>query len=252
MGFDWYFTYRTASMAFLHGLNPYPHSFYFAAPWLLPFLIPFSLLHPPWDFYALSFVGFLTFALIAYKISGKSLFMICLFLLSAPVTLCLWNGNIEWLCMLGFLLPAGWGLPLLLIKPQIGIGVAVFYGFQVLLRKRSPLVFLPSLVLLLWSIAFYDLWFMRWNITVNWSASVGKMGWNLSLWPYGLIIGIPMILRAIISRKREWAIASSPFLSPYGLLFNYASVLMGSMNMPLEFIGVWIGLWIATLLRVWG
>lgn len=103
-GIDWRDTYRPAARALLSGKSPYTVDIYFAAPWALLPLIPFALLPETIGRAVLLLVGLIAFAFTARRLGAKPLSMTA-FLLSPPVLHCLLNSNIEWLPLLGAVLP---------------------------------------------------------------------------------------------------------------------------------------------------
>jgi hypothetical protein len=125
-GIDWIDTYRPATLALLSGKSPYSVDIFFIAPWELIPLIPLALLPENIGRAILLLLGISSFAFTAYRLGAKPSSLIA-FLLSPPVAHCLLNSNIEWLPLLGFIMPPRIGLFFITIKPQIGISVGLFW-----------------------------------------------------------------------------------------------------------------------------
>jgi hypothetical protein len=249
IGMDWERTYRPAALAMAHGKSPYSVTYY-AAPWSVIPLIPFALLPPDAGNLAVFLLGLFAFAFIAYKL-GASLGGMAVFLLSASVVGCLIYGNIEWMPLLGLVLPAPVGLIFAVIKPQVGIGIVIYWFAHTMRTKgiwETIKVFSPVTIVTLLSFWMYGFWPLLFRDTLVQSES-SSLVYNTSIWPQGAFIGIWLLYQAIQKEKPEIAMASSPFLSPYALQFTWVSVLAGLVKRPFEMLLVSIGLWIPVLLR---
>jgi hypothetical protein len=253
LGYDWTHTYRPAALAMAHGESPYTVDIYYAAPWAVLPLIPFALLPEKLGIAAIFLLGLFAFAYVAYTLNPKPA-VIILFMLSAPVVGCLIWGNIEWMPLLGLVLPAPIGLIFAVIKPQVGIGLIIYWFFH--LMKTQGLIgtikaFLPVTIITLLSFWLYGFWPLRFQDTLNLSSSSDAQ-YNITLWPYGIFAGIWLLYKALQHQKAETAIAASPFLSPYTLQYTWVTVLASVAHAPMELLLVSIGLWIPVVLRVFG
>ncbi|MBN2116386.1 MAG: hypothetical protein JW730_07440 [Anaerolineales bacterium] len=246
VGRDWQNTYRPATLAVLEGKSPYTVKVYYAAPWAVIPLIPFALMPYEIGRLGLFIVGLAAFGYVAYKLGAKPPAMI-IFLLSAAVIGCLNNGNIEWMPLLGIVLPPQFGLILLAVKPQVGVGLGIYWLIMIWREegfKKVVLVFAPVTILLLISFALYGFWFMRFGQTVARSVD------NQSLFPYGLFIGAVLLIRSIKQKNNKMAMASGPFFSPYVLQFTWSACLVYLLDNPVELLAAVICLWIPVILRV--
>ncbi len=253
LGYDWIHTYRPAALAMAHGDSPYTVDIYFASPWAVIPLIPFAFLPEKLGNAAVFLIGLFAFAYIAYKLNPKPE-VIVIFILSAPVVGCLIWGNIEWMPLLGLVLPAPIGLIFAAIKPQVGIGLILYWFFH--LMKTQGLIgtvkaFLPVTIITLLSFLLYGFWPLRFQDTLALSDN-STAQYNITLWPYGIFAGIWLVYKALQHQKGETAIAASPFLSPYTLQYTWVTVLAGVAHAPVELLLVSIGLWIPVALRLFG
>jgi len=248
VGLDWRDAYRPAALVMLHGGDPYtgtPAPF-LNAPWtLLPF-IPFALMPYQIGRVGIFIVGLAGFAYIAYKLKAKPLAMV-IFLSSASVVGCLNNGNLDWLPMLSFVLPAPVGLLFAVMKPQVGIGV-ILYWLVMSYReggvKRVAYIFAPVTILTLASFALYGFWFL------HFADMKGNIN-NASLFPYGAIVGF--VLMWLSLRKDgsgRYAMSASPFLAPYVSQFSWAAVLTPFFERPWLMAAVSAVLWVPVVIRV--
>lgn len=247
-GIDWRDTYRPATLALVSGKSPYSVDIFFIAPWGLIPLIPFALLPENIGRAILFLLGIGSFAFTAHRLGAKPPALIA-FLLSPPVAHCLLNSNIEWLPLLGFIMPPQIGLFFIAIKPQIGIGVGLFWlidawrrdGFREVIR-----VFWPVSFALLISFFIFGLWPMRFQDTLSLTRA-----YNASLWPSSIPIGLTLLVASIRKRNINYAMASSPCLSPYVLLHAWVGALVSVVSQPVETITAVIGLWILVIIRVY-
>jgi len=251
IGMDWRYTYRPAALALAHGKSPYSVEIFYAAPWSLIPLIPFALL--PFDIgnVGVFLLGLSAFAYVAYKL-GAGLGSMSVFLLSASVMGCLVYGNIEWMPLLGFVLPAPIGLIFAVIKPQVGIGIVVYWFVHTLRSKGGWAViktFAPVASLTLASFWMYGFWPLLFRQTMEQSVR-SSVAYNTSLWPQGIFVGIWLLYKSLQNNKPEMAMASAPFLSPYALQFTWVAVLAGLIQSPLELLIVSIALWIPVAIRI--
>ena len=185
------------------------------------------------------------FAYTAHRLGGKKIAVIAI-LLSPPVLHSLLNGNIDALAVIGFVLPAQIGLFFILIKPQIGLAVAVYWFVEAWRKNRVREVlrlFGPVTIALLVSFLLYGLWPLQFEQEIG-------LWWNASLWPASIPVGLVLIVSAIRKRRMEFAMAASPCLSPYVLLHAWVGALLAVVSKIPETIAAVIGLWIMVLIRV--
>jgi hypothetical protein len=251
IGMDWEQTYRPAALAMARGESPYSVSIFYAAPWSVIPLIPFALLPRNIGNLAIFLLGLFAFAYISYKL-GAGPGSMTIFLLSASVVGCLIFGNIEWMPLLGLILPAPIGLIFAVIKPQVGIGIVIYWFVHTLRSKgiwETFKVFLPVTIVTLISFWMFGFWPMLFLKTLEQSEN-SVLDYNTSLWPQGAFIGLWLLYKAFKKEEPETAFAASPFLSPYALQFTWVSVLAGLIKKPREMLLVSLGLWIPVILRI--
>jgi hypothetical protein len=187
-------------------------------------------------------LNFAAFTYVAYRLGAKPLAM-AFFLLSPPVLHSLFNGNIDALVLLGFILPPPVGLFFLAIKPQIGAAVAFYWLIESWRQKGAPeviRVFAPFTIALLASFLFFGLWPLRWRQEVD-------QWWNASAWPLSIPVGLGLLVAAVRRRRVELAMAASPCLSPYVLLHAWVGALAAILPLTAETIAVVIGLWLLVI-----
>lgn len=222
LGSAWYLAYRPAVHTFLRGENPYGAHFY-NPPWALIFVAPIAFVPPPFDYGLLIFVSFVTFGMVCYKLKFAPLSTV-LCLLSYPVLAGIGAGQIEWLPALGLICPAWLGVIFLLIKPQVSIGILIYWT---ILRFRNGGVwsvfklFAPSAVCLLLSFCVYGFW--PYNI-------IGLVEREpFCWWPYSVVVGLYALYRAVSKRSISVAAIASVCLTPHAWIYalSLSTILSG-------------------------
>jgi hypothetical protein len=245
-GRDWGGNYRLASLPLLSGKSPYSVDAFFAPPSSLIPLLPFALLPENIGRAALFLVSIIAFAFTAHRLGAKPPAIIA-FLLSPPLIHCLLNANIEWLPLLGFILPPQLGLLLVTTKPQTGPIVALFWIAEAWrkggLREVVRISWLISLVVLI-SFALFGLWPMRFRDILPLARNI-----NASLWPVSIPVGLVLLTASIRKRELRYAMGASPCLSPYLLFHGWTGALASIASSTTEMIAAVIGLWILVAIR---
>lgn len=244
---DWTTAFRPAVRILLSGHSPYDNPLMIHAPWGLIPLIPFALLPESVGRAALVIIGLITYAFMAHRLGATPITFI-IFLLSPPVLHDLLNGNLDWLAVIGFILPPQFGLFFISVKPQMGIAVGIFWLFEAWQQggvKQVFKVFAPFTVVLLISFALFGLWPLGAFRTTNY-------WWNASLWPMSIPVGLGLLVAAIRKQKIEYAMAASPCLSPYVLFHSWVGAVLAIVASVPETIAVVAGLWILVGLRFLG
>lgn len=229
-GIDWVDIYQPTTIKFIttEGYNPYLGTGYYNAPWLLWLLAPVAILgaevsRAAW--FAISLTCYVAFAL---RSKFKPVAMLA-FLVSPFVIASLWDGNIDGLVLLGAVLPPFLGIPLLVLKPQIGFVLVLYYAFESLYINRDLNQFVNRFFLL-WvfgatSIIVHGFW-------PKYMFDVEPLGWNLSLWRVdtlslilSVVVGILLAVSATRYRRDKFrALAAGPFLSPYVAIHSWVAV----------------------------
>ncbi len=224
IGVDFRMAFRDAALRLLQGENPYSNEFFFNPPWILVFLIPLSLSSPELGTAILFVLSIFLYIFIAMKLKMNPL-LIIVFLIFSPLWINLANGNIDALVALGFILPPQLGLFLVLVKPQLGIAVALFWLVQAWRAgglREVMRVFLPVTIAYILSFIFYGFYFSG-------AADLVHAKWNASIFPSGIPIGLLLIVLSLIKKDIRFAIAASPFLvtylTPHGWAFTWLGLL---------------------------
>lgn len=220
---DWEVVFRPAGLAFAQGADPYAGQGFYNPFWVLMVITPFALAGKVGQA-AFAAVNIALFALGAWKVGVKNPLLIALVTLWFG-TLSNLNGNIEGLFMLGLILPPSFGLLFLALKPQVGLAVMAVLMWKAYSERGlvglSKLC-LPLLGMVCLSIALYGPWFLRAGEAVT-------MEWNVSLWPWSLMAGLPLLGAALMRKDVRLALMAGPFLSPYIASVAYGYVFIGAL-----------------------
>lgn len=229
-------------------LTPYQHPAFLNPPWVALILYPLSFLT---ERYAQAIIAFLNLAatlLLAARFGGNRLSF--LLVMTSPTFLSLLvNGNIGWMSMSAFLLPANWGLILLLAKPQDGL-MAGLVWFK---RAQNKLIFLlPSLGLVALSFLIWGWWvphiFQQGLHTGG--RAVGP--WNISPFPWLIPLGLILLYFAWKLEDELLAVAATLCLVPYFAFYSLNTLYtMMAGRHPRLAILAWVWLWAAFLGLQW-
>jgi hypothetical protein len=183
---------------------------YFGAKVLPPFWMPWTmpvlyLVSPQ----ALSSAAILGTALRIYQLRG-SMWRFPLALLSLPMLWLLFKSDVDGLALMG-LVTLPYGVPLLLMKPQLG-------AFALLANRRY---FAAGAIWGLISVIFWGLWFTRLQL-------VGGPQWHIdwpqdiSVFPWGLLLALPLLWLG--RGDADMLMAAGSFATPH--LFPYHFILV--------------------------
>ena len=126
-------------------------------------LVPMALLPLEVGRAVLLLVSLISFAYTAWRL-GAGRLGVTAFTLSPPVMHCLLNANMEWMPLLGFILPPRIGLFLIAVKPQTGFAVGIFWLFAAWRKggwREVVRTFAPVTLAMLLSFVLYGPWLFR-------------------------------------------------------------------------------------------
>jgi hypothetical protein len=242
---DWSQTYRPAILALFSGQSPYQAGLN-NPPWALVPLIPMALLPVRIARAVLFLVGLASFAYVPYRLGAKPV-AVAAFLLSPPVIHDLFFGNINWLSLLGFIMPPMPGLFFVTTKPQVGSVVALFWLVEAWRKggvRQVFRTFWPVSLALLLSFALFGFWPYRFSVVLDHAQTL-----NHSLWPSSIPVGLALLVASLRRRDIRFAMAASPCLSPYVLLYAWSGALVALSPLAVETVTAVAGFWLLVILR---
>ena len=232
---DWIWAFRPATLALLAGQSPYlimSEKFY-NAPWALIPLIPIALLPDMLGCMVIILVSVFAFGFSAYRFKARPVAMIA-FVLSPFVMRCIWNGNIDWLPLLGLTLPPWLGLFFIATKPQTCGLVAIYWLIEAWKSGTVIRTFAPVVVATLLSFVLYGPWPLR---------AAGAVQTN-QLWPMSIVASVVLFVVAYARKDIVYSAAASPFLSPYAWTHSFSVVLLPLLRYQWVMVTVTVVLWI--------
>lgn len=226
---DWFGTFDPAGRMILQGHSPYDQPLFLNPPWAALILLPFVVLPPALGRGLVLVLTVVSIGYTAWRLHAPKLALIAL-LLSPTAIGALLAANLDAFAVPGIFLPAAWGLLLLMIKPQVGAGVAVFYLVDSWRQKGLPGVFrtfAPLALLAVLGALLFPIWIQR---------MIGKPAnvWNRSIFPFGIPVGLAFLWLAIRTNSKYLALAAAPFLSPYLTFYTYLVVQIGLLDPGVE------------------
>ncbi len=223
---DWDNCFRPGAQYLITGKNPNDLENCHWVPWSLLPLVTIAFLPADVGRAILASVAVVTYFLVAKKM-GASLLVAAL-MVANPLYLFhnILNPNIDWLVAIGYVLPPQIGLFFSLTKPQLGIGLIVYWLVEAYREggmRRIISTFLPVTLLFLATTIIYGPYFFQYGKLLD-----DPPGWNLSFWPYSILVGLPLLVWSVVKRQSQGAILGGPFFSPY----------MGYYSWPIAFLGL--------------
>jgi hypothetical protein len=235
-GWDWIRWYRPGCLALLAGESPYQLEGFFNPPWVLLPLIPLAFLPERVGVAVMTMAYLGSFIFVARKLGGKPL---TIFLMMTTPNFLFYGlsfANIDWMVMLGLIMPPQIGLFFVMAKPQIGLGIAIFWLFESYQQGKFIKVikdFAPVTIAFIISFLLYGLWPLR----------PLELATNTSLWPMSIPIGLVLLSFALRKGQKGLAILSSPFLSPFVGVQSWPVALLGLLPHQIESIMAVAGMW---------
>jgi hypothetical protein len=248
VGIDWKETFYPAARAMLEGKSPYSISTFRNAPWTVLFLAPFALFSEAVGGILFFMVSIGVYAWTAYRLQASRLSLI-VFLLSPPVVYGLRMLNVDIFVLIGFTLPPQIGLFFVLIKPQMGIAMVPFWLIKAYKEggiKKVFITFAPVTLAIALSFLFFGNWLS------GRQADLYKSMWNASLWPWVIPVGVVLVALSLRDLREDFAIAASPFLSPYLAYHSWVSVLAGLIRYDFEFAIAVAAMWCVAVIKTLG
>lgn len=234
-GVDWYWCF---SQVPYHLFDPYSIRMFINPPWLSVFLIPFKY----FGSIGLVINAALTMLVVGMLVMsrGGSKLSLLLSLTSFPILSMIAKGNIEWVVMIGFILQNRWGLPLLLLKPQVGLLAFLSWAD---FKNHKILFFVPALVIVGASFLIWGNWVLG---IMNNVSSLG-ITWNLSIFPYGIPVGVVFLLLAIYDeapRSEIYGVIATLLFVPYFAAYSVGVLfILISLSYKKVAIFLWLAMW---------
>jgi hypothetical protein len=236
---------RRGIVDIFQGQNPYTvDGGFFNPPWVALLLAPLAFLPEKLGANINTLIGFYVLVYVALRLKAHPLTAFLL-MLSAPVIVSLAFSNIDWIPALGLILPPQIGLFFLLVKPQIGVGVCIYWlveAYQVGGPRRVIKTFLPVTAAFVLSFAIYGMYPLQ-------ATRLTDIWWNTSMWPASIPLGLALLVFAIRQKRFGFAVIAGPLLSQYLSFNSWTFVMLGLLPESLLTIAAFVGYWVFYGLR---
>lgn len=197
--------YYPATRAVITGQNPYAQQAVYSPPWTFYLLAPLAIL--PYHVAATLNAMITILVLLAFGRKAGLTWWGCLAVMcSVPAVWMLFFGQTDWLVYLAFFGPQPIGMLFLLTKPQVGIGVAVYWFWKS--KDRVGLV-IPLLLVAVAGLVFYG----PWPMLMLKGASASRADMNVAAFPWLIPLAVYLWVHHV-KRPRD-ALVIGPCLSPH-------------------------------------
>ena len=212
-----FWVFYNAGLAARSGISPYTvHGFYNPISTLLYFG-PISWLPEPTAFRLTIFISTLIYCAAFYRFSQRKVINVVLGLLSPLFLYNVFYTNVEWMSVLAAMVNPLAGFLLAMTKPQVGGVLAAVLLIVIFKRYGLKIALFMGIVQALILVGSFAL-------GLSWGIAVPVWG-NYSLFPWGLLLGIPLAIFALCKRDYAAALAASPFFSPYVAIQSWVAIL---------------------------
>jgi hypothetical protein len=242
-GIDWIQCYYKVAQNPLH---PYEIGLFINPPWIALLLFPFRFISENTSLAVNTTLNLMAIGLLVLTRKGSTLSLV-LSLTSFPVLSAIANGNIEWIIALGFILKNEWGVPLLMLKPQVGILAILSWDS---FKRKKMVLFLPACLTILLSFVIWGNWLsdITRNIDNLQNIKDGLQSWNSSFFPWSIPMGVFLVYLIVKKNPANSEILGVfatlcivPYFAIYSIGILYALI---SARYKRISILLWILLWL--------
>jgi hypothetical protein len=215
------------------------------APWGALLLSPLGGLPDRFATALTNGLSVILFALVARRFGGPDWIAIPV-LISPPGYWLFYNGQTEWLVLVGLLFFNGLDVAFLALKPQVALGV-----FLPRLKRAGDQwkqYVLPGFLIFAISLLIWPLWPLE---MFEIAPILTSGSWNSALWPWGLPIGIFLLWYSWKNADDRWGVVATPFLFPYVNLPNYLGLMIVlASKWPRWTLIIWAVMWVVGIVFI--
>jgi len=232
----WSEIFRPAALEIIQFKNPYSIEKFFNPPWALIPIIPFAILPEKIGNALYASISLFGFAYAAYKMGAR--WYVLLIFMILPQTL--YNGiqvNVDWLVAIGFTLPPQIGLFFILLKPQIGIFLALYWFIEAWKKDKIKMVsrtFGPVSIAFLLSFLLFGFYFEKGSFLLGYEGR--------TLLPMSIPFGLLLFITAFRLKQSGYSITCFPLLTPYFQPYSLPLAALGIIRYPILVIPFLIGI----------
>jgi len=205
--------------------RPYEIPGFVNPPWALVILFPFNIFSLPFAVLAQLIVYFVLMTLVIFKFEGDRwsvlLTFTCAIALDSGLEL-----NIDWIVLIGLLVPQMYSAPFLMVKPQVAPGYVLSFTRQQFIRASIVGLAVLLISFLLWGFWIPDYIASAQLYQVSWLINLAPMA--LFGLPISLVMGVALALYAFRKRDPLLSILAGyffvPYIAGYSLLLPFALI----------------------------
>ncbi|MBN2469985.1 MAG: hypothetical protein JXN59_04600 [Anaerolineae bacterium] len=203
-----------------HLADPYQLHGYVNVPWAAAIITPVALLPFEWSVLAQMVLYFVLLTLLIYRFGGKW-WTVLLVLTSALAYDTALEINLDWIVVIGLLLPPVASGPFLIVKPQVALGAWFGFRWREMLWGGVIVLVVIGLALVLW-----PLWPERMLESIRIS-TLGETGGRVNIapsrllpWPVTWGIGLALAWLAFRRRDIVLGVLAWQFFVPYTTFYG--------------------------------
>ena len=246
-GVDWRESFRAGVLQVLSGKSPYyPETGFVHPPWALIPLFPLALLPERLGSSINSVLTITVLFLVAYKLGARPVALF-LFVSTPQLIFSAMNSNIDWLVGLGLLMPPWLGMPFVLIKPQVGAAIAIYWIIEAWRNdgwKAAVKISALTICLALLSVLMFGRNLMGYKILLTY-----RRVWDFNIFPWGLPIGFALMYWALKKRIQGFALLAGPFITSYIGFYSLPVSILGALPDNRLFLMLVAALWLLRIIK---
>jgi len=221
-----------AAVALRAGTNPYHVDGFYSPIYLLIYYLPFTAFPEMLAIRLNSIVSITAMWIVFWRFSKRNLALTLIAMMSGCVGLSVVNGNNDFMPMLAGLLNPAAGVWLALTKPQMSIVLVAVFLIE---RPRSTFLWASlGLIAALYGVSL--------GLGMSFQSAIGN-GWNLSVFPLLLPLGVIAARSALRLKDRSLGLAASPLFAPYVGSQSWLVVFPWLMQYPIACLVAFVVSW---------
>ena len=200
--------------------DPYADALYTYVPWGAVMVAPLALLPFEWSVLAQMVLYFVLLALLVYRFGGGWRVVLLVLTSSLAYDTAL-EISLEWIVVIGLLVPPVFSGPFLVVKPQVALGAWLGYRWRDMLWGGAVVLAVAGLALLIWPGWPQDMLAAITNNTLGeWGGRVNIALSRLLPWPLTWAVGLALAWLAFRRRDMILGVLAWQFFVPYTTFYG--------------------------------
>jgi hypothetical protein len=154
----------------------------------------------------------------------------------------MWYGQVDWLPLLGVVMPPWLGLFFIVTKPQVCGLVALYWMVEAWKAGTVIKTFAPITIVTLLSFIPFGIWPAK---MFELSAAYPHQ----ALWPLSIVMSVALLIVAWKRKDKTLSASASPLAASYAQSNSFASILLSLLRYKWLMVAVVIALWIAEFIQ---